>query len=154
MGASFKAIHKQILAYRDIGYGTVHTIRIAMLTCAEKICHREDTWSTWYRDVLYYKRHDDLEVMFTEINLIANDLREKGQTDDWKVLTGIVDFCNHSDCEGCFYECEFIVDAIRKTILTVETPDRIRETMEDLCAVFEKAAEDLDFVEIYRGGMK
>ncbi len=150
MGASFKAIHKQVLAYRNTGYRTVHAIRIAMLECAEKICHREDTWSTWYRDVLNYKRHDDLEDMFTVINLIANDLWEKGQTDDWKVLTGIVDFCNHSDCDGGFYECEFIVDAIRKTLLTVETTDHVRETMEDLCAVFEKAAENaLDYVEIY-----
>lgn len=148
MSATFRAYRLTRLGDCDMAYSQVHRIRMILLGYAGAICGRGAEWSLWYERMLRHFDVAEWDELYREINKAAEDRYTDGEA--YPVLIGIVMFCNHSDCDGWFDECEYIAKALRATLdNTKHMGEWDRNRMENLYEVFQKASEDDCRVELF-----
>lgn len=144
MSATFRALTEADLC--DVGYGMVHKVRIAMLQYVGGIHGIGTEWGDRYERDLLDRDEEDMGVLFDEMRRVW-----WGCDDDMRgLLDAVLEFCDHSDCDGRFYECGAIAEAITATLGMEGIPEHVRDRMEELQEVFA-TADDRGFVEITRG---
>ena len=142
MGATFTAYRMVVLGRRDMGYGSVHAVRMDLLAHAGKMCGVGTDWSDRYGRALTSFHGDEiLDPLFKEMEDRAIAIHGSAE---WEILVGVIAFCNHPDCGGDFYcqDCEYIAKAMRSALDSMGTGVHGRKNMECLYEIFKSASED------------
>ena len=150
MGATFRVYRMVSLGTCTMGYGRVHALRVKVLERVGKECGHGTDWSDRYHQTLTDINNADriCEELFREMESHAVSIHG---TPLWEILIGAIAFCNHSDCDGDFYEedCECIAKALRDTLDNEEMETPIRDLMDMLYKIYSRGSSEGCRVEIF-----
>jgi len=149
MGATFESYKPVCSTQTNIAYSAVQRFRLYMMEYADRLMpKRYGSWASMFKYAVYSAedRSEDYMDLMEEIENYGNGCSER----IGELLRGVVAFCNHSDCDGVFYDddCQPIRMVLEEMLAECDKDgnpyikDELdRKRLEELRTVFASVSE-------------